>query len=80
MLIVVYDVRSWLIAGFHHQLSKAEIQLELDITISESTIKRRATEPGSFSRVARKKPCVNKLNGTERLEYARTYREKPLTL
>ena len=56
---------------------KAELQTELDITISESTISRRAHEAGLYGRVARKKPYVNKINRGKRLECARTYREKP---
>ena len=57
---------------------KAELQTELDITISESTISQRAHEAGLYGRVARKRPYVNKVNRGKRLEYARTYREKPL--
>ena len=57
---------------------KAELQTELDITISETTIRRRAHEIGLYGRVARKKPCLNKANRGKRLEYVRTYREKPL--
>ena len=57
---------------------KAELQSELNVAISESTIKGRAHEAGLFDRVARKKPYVNKLNRSKRLEYARTYLEKLL--
>ena len=57
---------------------KPELQTELDITISETTIRRRAHEIGLYGRVARKKPYLNKANRGKRLEYARTYREKPL--
>lgn len=57
---------------------KAELQTELNIAISESTVRRRAYEIGLYGRVARKKPYVNKVNRGKRLEYARTYREKPL--
>lgn len=57
---------------------KAELQTELNITISESTIRRRAHEIGLYGRIARKKPYVNKVNRQKRLEYARTYREMPL--
>ena len=57
---------------------KAEFQTELNITISETTIRRRAHEIGLYGLVARKKPYLNKANREKRLEYARTYREKPL--
>ena len=57
---------------------KAQLQTEINITISESTIHRRANEIGSHGRVARKKSYLNKVNRTKRLEYARVYREKPL--
>ena len=57
---------------------KAELQTELNITISETTIRRRAHEIGLYGRVARKKPYLTKANRGKRLEYARTYREKPL--
>ena len=57
---------------------KPELQTELNITISETTIRRRAHEIGLYRRVARKKPCLNKANRGKGLEYARTYREKPL--
>ena len=41
---------------------KAELQTELNITISETTIRRRAHEIGLYGRVARKKPYLNKAN------------------
>ena len=57
---------------------KVELQTELNIIISETIIRRRAHEIGLYGRVARKKPYLNKANRVKRLEYARTYREKPL--
>ncbi|CAF4340241.1 unnamed protein product [Rotaria sp. Silwood2] len=39
---------------------KVELQNDLNINISETTIRRRAHEGGLFGRVARKKPYVNK--------------------
>ena len=57
---------------------KAELEKELNITISQTTICRRAHEIGLYERVARKKPYVNKANRDKRREYARAYREKPL--
>ena len=56
----------------------AELETELDITISESTISRRAHEAGLYGRVARKKPYVNNVNRGKCLEYIRIYREKSL--
>ncbi|CAF5223009.1 unnamed protein product, partial [Rotaria magnacalcarata] len=57
---------------------KIDIESELGITISEQTVRRRLHEIGLKGRVARKKPYVNKVNRDKRLEYAKTYREKPL--
>ena len=57
---------------------KVELQIELKITISETTIRRRAHEIGLYGRVGQNKPYLNKANRGKRLEYARTYREKPL--
>ena len=57
---------------------KIDIESELGITISEQTVRRRLHEIGLKGRVARKKPYVNKVNRGKRLEYAKTYREKPL--
>ena len=56
---------------------KVELQNGLNITISKTTIRWRAHEVGLFGRVARREPYVNKVNRGKRLEYARTYREKP---
>ena len=57
---------------------KAQLQTEINTTISESTIHCRANEIGLHGSVARKKPYLNKVNRAKRLEYARVYREKPL--
>lgn len=57
---------------------KAEVEKELNINVSESTVRRRAHEVGLYGRVARKKPYVNKTNRHKRVEYAKFYREKPL--
>ena len=57
---------------------KGELQTELNIRISETTIRRRAHEIGLYGRVARKKRYLNKTNRGKRREYARTYREEPL--
>ena len=46
--------------------------------ISQSTVQRRAHEIGLFSRIARKKPYVNKINRVKRLRYAKEMLEKPL--
>ena len=57
---------------------KAELQTGLNITISETTIHRRAHEIGLYGRVARNKAYLNEANRGKRLEYDRTYRKKPL--
>ena len=57
---------------------KAELESELKVVISESTVRRRLYEVGLYGRVARKTPYVNKINRRKRLEYAKNYREKPL--
>ena len=57
---------------------KDELQTELNITISATTIRRRAHEIGLYGHIVRKKPYLNKVNRGKRLEYTRTYREKPL--
>ena len=57
---------------------KAELENELKVIISESTVRRRLHEVDLYGRVARKKPYVNKINRRKRLEYAKNYREKPL--
>ena len=41
---------------------KAELENELKVIISESTVRRRLHEVGLYGRVARKKPYVNKIN------------------
>ena len=57
---------------------KAELENELKVIISESTVHRRLHEVGLYGRVARKKLYVNKINRCKHLEYAKNYREKPL--
>lgn len=55
----------------------AELETELGILLSQSTIRRRAHEAGLFGRVARKKPYVNKVNRGKRMKYAREMLAKP---
>ena len=57
---------------------KAELESEVKVIISESTVGRRLHEVSLYGRVARKKPYVNKINRRKRLEYAKNYREKSL--
>ena len=57
---------------------RIDIESELGITISEQTVRRRLHEIGLKGRVTRKKSYVNKVNRGKRLQYAKTYREKPL--
>ena len=57
---------------------KAELDIELKIIISESTVHRRLDEVGLYGRIARKKPYVNKISRHKRLKCDKNYREKPL--
>ena len=57
---------------------KAELESEIKVIISESTVRCQLHEVSLYGRVARKKPYVNKINRRKRLEYAKKYREKPL--
>ena len=63
---------------FYNLKSSTSVKTELNITISETTIRRRAHEIGLYGRVVRKKPYLNKANRGKRLEYDRIYREKSL--
>ena len=56
---------------------KTEVESELGIFISEQTMRCRLHEIEFKSRVARKKPYMDKANRIMRVEYARQYREKP---
>ena len=49
---------------------KAELESELKVIISESTVSRRLHEVGLYGRVASKKSYVNKINRRKRLDYA----------
>ena len=55
----------------------SELEKELGILISESTVQRRAHEVGLFGRVARKKPYVNKVNRLKRLKFAKEMLRQP---
>ena len=57
---------------------KAEIEVELGMTLNGNTIRNRAHEVGLFGRVARKKPLVNKVNRGKRLKFARDMLKKPI--
>ena len=57
---------------------KVEIESELGIIISKQTVRRRLHESGFMGRVTRKKTYVDKVNHGKRIEYAKTYREKPI--
>ena len=54
------------------------MESELGTIISEQTVCRRLHEIGLKGPATRKKPYINKVNRGKRLEYAKTYREKPL--
>ena len=49
----------------------SELEKDVGILISESTVKRQTHEVGLFGRVARKKPYVNRTNSIKRLRYAK---------
>ena len=57
---------------------KVELENELKVIISKSTIRLRLHEVDLYERIAGKKPYVNKVNRRKRLEYAKNYRKKPL--
>ena len=56
----------------------SEIEKDLGILNSESTVKHWAHEVELFGRVARKKPYVNRINRLKRLKYAKEMLRKPL--
>ena len=58
---------------------KTELENELKIIISESTVRCRLYEVELYGRVVRKKPYINKINRRKHLEYAKNYREKLLS-
>ena len=58
---------------------KIDIESELGITISEQTVRRRLHEIGLKGPLTPKKSYVNKVNRGTSLQYATTYREKPLS-
>ena len=57
---------------------KAEIVVELGMTLNANTIRNRAHEAGLFGRVARKKPLANKVSRGKRLKFARDMLKKPI--
>ena len=57
---------------------KAEIEVELGMTLDANTIRNRAHEAGLFGHVARKKPLINKVNRGKRLKFARDMLKKPI--
>ena len=57
---------------------KAEIEVELGMTLNANTIRSRARKVGLFGHVARKKPLVNKVNRGKRLKFARDMLKKPI--
>ena len=56
-----------------HHLSKLNFKPNLTLLF----LKQQFVDKLMKLRVARKKPYLNKANSGKRLEYARTYREKP---
>jgi hypothetical protein len=58
----------------------SELEEDLGLLISDSTVKRQALEAGLFDRVARRKPHVNKTYRLKRRKYAKEMLQKPLGL
>ena len=56
---------------------KVELENELSVIIHANTVRNRMHEIGLYGRVARKKPLVNKVSRTKRIQYAKTMMEKP---
>ena len=56
----------------------SELDKDLGMLVSESTVKRPAQEVGLFGRVARKKPYVNRMNRLKRLKYTKEMLRKLL--
>ena len=56
---------------------KAEIRKELGVIVHTNTIRNRLHKIGLYGRVARKKPCANKINRGKRITYAKMMMEKP---
>ena len=55
---------------------KAEIEKELGVIVHANTIRNRLHKIGLYSRVARKKLCVNKINRGKRIAYEKMMMEK----
>ena len=55
---------------------KAEIEIELGITLNANTIRNRAHKAGLYGHATRKKPLVNKVNRGKRLKFARDMLKK----
>lgn len=60
------------------KITAKEIQEKLELTISETTIKRRIREKGLRGYVARSKPYISKINMQKRLTFAKEYVSNPL--
>ena len=56
----------------------AEIKKQLYISLSAQSVRNRAHEIGTFGRVARKKPYINKVNRSKCFKFAKEMLEKPL--
>ena len=56
----------------------AEIKKQLDISPSAQSVRNRAHEIGMFGRVAKKTLCVNRVNRSKCLKFAKEMLQKPL--
>jgi transposase len=57
----------------------AELRQDLSLIVSPQLIRNRLHEAGYHGRVARKKPWISPQNKKARLQWARTYQDKPQT-
>ena len=55
---------------------KQQLEKEISIIIHSSPLRNRVHEIGLYSRVAQRKPLVNKRNREKQIQYAKTMMEK----
>lgn len=56
-----------------------EIQEELNVELSNRTVRRRLNEANLFGRISRKKPLLSKKNIKKRLDFGKTHKVKDLS-
>lgn len=60
-------------------ITATEIKQDLDIPVSDQTIRNRLNEKGFYSFFAIKKPFISEDNRRKRLEFANKHKDKPLS-